>query len=138
MTALRIVLESCLGDAMKLNSLDEAIKDYEAITGEDFEWNSDYENLIVLPDNSFMTWRIGEYDGYRYFEIRQTYGFVKNFIDRIKKIMSENNVEYIVTSTQRSPKAHIRKWKMTHLMERDYSFEGRNYHVLLGHINNLK
>ena len=63
---------------MKLNSLDEAIKDYEAITGEDFEWNSDYENLIVLPDNSFMTWRIGEYDGYRYFEIRQTYGFVKN------------------------------------------------------------
>lgn len=123
---------------MKLNTFAEAVTDYERLTGETFEWKVGYEDLKVLPSNDFMTWRIGEKEGIRYFEMRQTYGWLKNFIPWIKEVMKKNNLEWIVTMTTRNPKAHMRKWKMERLEKYDYEFEGRKYYVLLGHIDNLK
>lgn len=123
---------------MKLNSFKEAVDDYERLTGEDFEFKIPYENLKILDSNEFMTWKIHDYNGLRFFEIRQTYGFVKNFVPWIKEIMAEENLSLIITMTQRDPKAHIRKWKMSHLKSRDYDYEGRHYHVLVGHVANLK
>ena len=123
---------------MKLYTFEESAEDYERLTGESFEFNIQYENLKLLDSNEFMTWRIGERFGYRFFEIRQTYGFVKNFVPWIEKMMKENNINLILTMTQRSPKAHIRKWKMAWMKDWDYDFEGRHYHVLLGNIANLK
>lgn len=125
---------------MKLNSFYEAVTDYERLTnGEKFEWNAGYENLKVLPTNEFMTWRIGEKDGIRYFEIRQTYArSFSNFVPFIKEIMEKEKLEWIVTTTQRDPKGHIRKWSMVRLPEYDYTHEGRRYFVLKGHISNLR
>lgn len=123
---------------MKLSSFPEAVADYERITGEKFEWIVGYDHLKVLPSNEFMTWRIGEKEGTRYFEIRQTYGFMKNFVDWIKEIMNKEGLEWIVTMTTRDPKAHLRKWSMRRLPEYDYVYEGRSYQVLIGHISNLK
>ena len=56
----------------------------------------------------------------------------------IKKIMEENGIDLILTSTQRDPAAHIRKWKMTWIKTWDYDHEGRHYHVLIGNVANLK
>ena len=123
---------------MKLSSFPEAVAHYEELTGEQFEWRIGYEDLKVLPSNEFMTWRIGEKYGIRYFQINQTYGFMKNFVPWIKEIMDQNDLEWIITTTQRDPKAHVRKWKMAHLKDRDYWHDGRFYHVLIGHIANLK
>lgn len=122
---------------MKLSSFPEAVKHYEELTGEDFEWNRD-EGCWVLDSNEFMTYRIGDYKGIKYFEIRQTYGFTKNFVQKIKEYMQQHNLKWIVTTTQRNPKAHIKKWKMKHLSKFDYDFEDRHYYVLLGFIDNLK
>lgn len=123
---------------MKLRTFQEAVEDYEQLTGEDFEYKVPYENLKILDSNEFMTWRIGEKNGQRYFEIRQTYGFMKNFVDFIREVMEANGLEWIVTSTQRDPRAHIKKWKMELLPEYCYEFEGRRYNVLKGHISNLR
>lgn len=123
---------------MKLGSLDEAISDYESITGERFEYNPDTENMIVLPSNEFMVWSIGNSHGLRYFEIRQTYGRVKNFVNDVMAIMYHNDLVLIVTSTQRNPKAYIRKWKMSHLPTFDFDVDGRHYYFLVGNIVNMK
>lgn len=123
---------------MKLNSFAEAVADYEKITGESFEWKVGYEELKVLPSNEFMTWRIGQKDGNRYFEVRQTYGWIKNFVPWIKEVMHKNNLELIVTMTTHNPKGFIRKYKMERLPHYDYEYCGRKYHVLITHISNLK
>ena len=124
---------------MKLNTFAEAVFDYERLTGETFEWKAGFENLNVLPSNEFMAWRIGEKDGIRYFEIRQTYArSFSHFVPFVKETMEKENLEWIVTMTQRNPKAHEKKWRMIRLPEYDYEHEGRKYFVLKGHISNLK
>lgn len=123
---------------MNLNSFPEAVADYERLTGETFEWNPD-EDMKVLDSNEFMTYRYGDYEGVPYFEIRQTYAkSFSSFVPFIREEMNKRNIKWIVTTTQRDPKAHIKKWKMKRLPEFDYEFEGRFYYVLLGHISNLK
>ena len=123
---------------MNLYSFEEAVNDYEKLTNEGFEFVLQKENLKLLDTNDFMTWKIIEFGGLRCFEIRQTYGFIKRFIPWIKQIMKEENLQLIITMTQRNPAAHIRKWKMSWLKDRDYDFEGRHYHVLIGNVYNLK
>jgi hypothetical protein len=122
---------------MKLDSIDSAIQDYERITGELFDIFNPDLTPIVLPSNEFLLYQIGERDGMRYFEINQTYGYVRNFTDHIKIIMEENKLSHIVTFTQRNPKYHIRKYKLKRLPQYDYDYEGRHYYCLIGNLDGL-
>ena len=135
---------------MRFDNLAEAVKDYERITGETVElWKyneyingcfySEEENkyLKVLPSNEWLIWAIGKREGLSYLWLDQSYGFIKNFVPFLLEVMDINNLEWIVTATTRNPKAHIRKWKMEHLTDFDYEYEGRHYYVLKGHKTNL-
>ena len=122
---------------MNLNSLSETITKYEQITGETFYQSPDL-SLKVLGD-SFMLWRLSIRDGVPYFWIDQSYArSFSVFVPFIREVCQAANIETIVTATTRNPKAHIRKWSMVHLPDLDYEFEGRHYHILKGHISNLK
>lgn len=136
---------------MKLSSLKEAISDYERITSEtvsNYDY-TDYTNgvffnpknnkyLLVLPSNEWCIYAIGEREGLSYLHLDQCYGFMKHLAPHLIRIMEICKLETIVTSTQRNPKYHIRKWKLKHLPELDYDDEGRHYHVLQGDISGLK
>ena len=136
---------------MQLQTLQSAITHYCHITNETVDL-SDYtipqadclfnpktnKYLKVLPSNEFIIWAIGEREGLSFFQLDQCYGFMKNFVPFIKDIMRITNTEWIVTATQRNPKSHVKKWKMEHLSHLDYEYEGRFYHVLKGHVSNLK
>ena len=80
----------------------------------------------------------GEREGLSYLWLDQSYGFMKNFVPFLLRIMDIAKLEWIVTATTRNPKAHQRKWKMERLPAFDYDFEGRRYFVLKGHKTNLK
>ena len=115
---------------MKLNSYEEAIADYERITGENFKWKSD---LVVykLDSHEFMLWKIDSKYGKEYFWIDQTYGHMKNFIPFIIEMCRLNNIEWVVTATCRNPKAFIRKYGFVHLKGYDYEYQNRKYSVLI-------
>ena len=122
---------------MNLNSLSETITKYEQITGETFYQSPDL-SLKVLGD-SFMLWKLSIKDGIPYFYIDQT--FAKSFsvfVPFIREVCQVAEITTIVTATTRKPNAHIKKWKMIHLPELDYEYEGRHYHILKGDIENLK
>ena len=122
---------------MNLNSLSETITKYEQITGETFLQPADC--AIKIIDNEFMIWRLGTRDGVSFFYIDQT--FAKSFsifVPFIKEVCQVAEITTIVTATTRRPNAHIKKWKMFHLPELDYEYEGRHYHVLKGDIQNIK
>ena len=122
---------------MKLSNLQEAIADYEKITGETFLQSPDLA-LKVLGD-CFMLWKLAIRDGVPFFWIDQTYAkSFSVFVPFIKEVCQMAEIETIVTATTRKPNAHIKKWKMFHLPELDYEYEGRHYHVLKGDIQNLK
>lgn len=123
---------------MKLASLDEAISDYERLTGEDFDIMDPTYTPIVLPSNEFMLVRVGERQGRKWLEIGQMYGYSKSFAPIVRQLCENIGTTTVVTMTQRDPKAHIRKWGMVHREELDYTHKGRRYHVLEGHINNYR
>jgi hypothetical protein len=122
---------------MKLSSIDEAIADYERITGETFEQPQDCA-IKILPSNEFMIWKLGLHNGVPFFFINQTYGEMIHFGDFIREVCKEAGITQIVTSTTRNPKMHIRKWKMERLPEFDYEHEGRRYFMLNGLVSSLK
>ena len=122
---------------MNLNSLSETIAKYERITHETFYQSPDL-SLKVLGD-CFMLWKLAIRDGVPYFYIDQTYAkSFSVFVPFIKEVCQVAEIETIVTATTRKPTAHVKKWKMIHLPELDYEYEGRHYHVLKGDIKNLK
>ena len=86
-----------------------------------------------------MIWKLGTRDGVSFFYIDQT--FAKSFsvfVPFIQEVCQAAEITTIVTATTRKPTAHVKKWKMIHLPELDYEYEGRHYHVLKGDIQNLK
>lgn len=133
-----------------MKTLEDWIKLYERKTGETFDlsqfhwddqqgWISQKNmHLKIVPGWGFFCWAISKKNGLRYLYLDQCCGFVKYFVPYIREVMRLNKLEWIVTATQRDPKAHMRKWKMKRLSEYDYDFEGRHYFVLIGHISNLK
>lgn len=123
---------------MKLNSLDEAIADYEDKTKEDFDILNPLYTPIVLPSNEFMLVRVGENSGRRWLEIGQMYGYSKSFAPIVRQLCENIGTTTIITTTQRNPKAHMRKWGMKRLPEHDYDYQGRHYYVLEGHVNNYR
>ena len=122
---------------MNQSNIQESIKKYEQITGETFYQSPDL-SLKVLGD-SFMLWKLAIRDGVPYFYIDQTYAkSFSVFVPFIREVCQVAEIKLIVTSTQRPTKIYERKWKMIHLPELDYEYEGRKYHVLKGDIQNLK
>ena len=118
-------------------NIQDSIAKYEQLTGETFLQSPDLA-LKVIGDN-FMLWRLGIREGVPFFYIDQC--FAKSFsvfVPFIKEVCQVAEIETIVTATTRRPNAHIKKWKMFHLPELDYEYEGRHYHVLKGDIKNLK
>ena len=123
---------------MKLNSFQDAIKDYEQRTGEKFLWPPGMQ-LKVWDNNEFMVYGIFERDGTRFFYCDQTYGFFDHMKEWIFAKMRENGLTVIVTVTARDPKAHMRKFKglkIERVPQFDYTFEGRHYFVMKGEIPN--
>jgi hypothetical protein len=117
-------------------TLEKSIKKYEEITKETFQQSPDLSLKVVGSD--FMLWKLFIRDGIPYFWIDQTFGQMNNFVDFIREVCNSANIEWIVTATTRNPKSHMRKWKMERLTEYDYTFEGRFYYALKGHLSNLK
>lgn len=115
----------------------KSIANYERITKETFHQSPDLA-LKVLGD-SFMLWKLAIRDGVPYFWIDQTYArSFSVFVPFIKEVCQVAGIETIVTATTRNPRAHVKKWKMVHMPKLDYEYEGRHYHILKGHISNLK
>lgn len=122
---------------MKQSSIQESIKKYEQLTGETFLQSPDLA-LKVLGD-CFMLWKLAIRDSVPYFWIDQCYAkSFRVFVPFIREVCQVAKIETIVTATTRKPTAHIKKWKMIHLPELDYEYEGRHYHVLKGDIENIK
>ena len=121
---------------MKQNNLAESIANYELKTNETFYQPTDCAIKIIA--NEFMIWKLGIREGVPFFYIDQT--FAKSFsifVPFIREVCQMAEIETIVTATTRKPNAHAKKWKMIHLPELDYEYEGRHYHVLVGNIDNL-
>lgn len=122
---------------MELQTIQQSIANYEHITHETFHQSPDLA-LKVLGD-SFMLWRLAIRDGVPYFWVDQTYAKTFSvFVPFIQEVCKSADIKWIVTATTRKPTAHVKKWKMIHLPEFDYEYEGRHYHVLKGDIENLK
>lgn len=118
----------------QVHSLAEAIADYEEIVGDRIQYDgTDVVNVKVLPNFHFLIWAVLETDGERYFWIGETYGNMREFAPFIDEVMEQNGLETIITATPRDGRAHVRKWKMERLPERDfYSVSGKQYRVLKG------
>jgi hypothetical protein len=136
---------------MKLATLQEAIADYEKITGEtvDLDYYTDRQAgflfnpttnkyLKVLPSNEWCIFAIAEREGLSYLHLDQCYGRMRNLAPFLLEIMRIANLKIITTTTQRKPEVHCRKWKMNRISEFDYDFENRHYFFLIGDINGLK
>lgn len=123
----------------EVHSIEEAIADYERITGDKIRYSADDSFYMhVLPNYHFIIWAILDHNGERYLWLGECYGFMKEFWEYLDKVMEMNDVNVIVTATPRDGRAHIRKWKMERLPERDFtSEEGIRYHVLKGYRKNL-
>ena len=132
-----------------MNNLQRYIDLYEKKTGESVDFsgfslvndllvNEDNEYLKVYPSGEWFTWAVREENGTRYLWLGQTCGNVATFVPYINQVMDLNNLQKIVTATARNPAAHMRKWKMSRLEDKDYEFEGRHYYVLIGDRQNLR
>ncbi len=129
--------------------LQEMFKKYTEKTGETVNLDGfffdgetirddNYEYFKYFKDNGFLFWSITKRHGVKALVLRQTYGNVKGMVDYIRSVCELNGINKIVTMTTRNPKAHIRKWKMEHLEQYDYDYEGRHYYVLVGDLENLR
>ena len=121
----------------KTNGFEESVKKYELKTNETFYQPTDCAIKIIA--NEFMIWKLGIREGVPFFWIDQC--FAKSFsifVPFIREVCQVAEITTIVTATTRKPNAHVKKWKMVHLPELDYEYEGRKYHVLKGDIQNLK
>lgn len=118
----------------EVHSLEEAIEDYEAITGDKIHYDPDDCFYIhVLPNFHFIIWAILEEKGERYLWLGECYGNMREFWEYFDKVMELNHLETIVTATPRDGRAHIRKWKMERLPDKDFvSASGVQYRVLKG------
>ena len=133
---------------MQLNSLQEMIKDYEKRTGEivdlsKFKWidndlqSDENVHFKFFPHIGFLFWGIDEIDGVRYFLILHTYGNFKAMCDYMREVMELNGLTQIMTFTTRNPRVHQRRWGCKWLKDKDYVFEGKNYHVMVSDITHL-
>jgi hypothetical protein len=134
---------------MKLNNIHEMVSEYERLTNEKvnlskFKWvdkvgfvSEDKFHLKIIPNGGFFIWALAKRDGVKFLQLDQFYGFVKSVVPYLKEVMHMNGLTTIITTTQRNPAAHIRKWKMKHLEKYDYDYEGRHYYVLQGTIDNF-
>lgn len=124
----------------EVHSIAEAVADYEAITGDVLEYDaSDRFYVHVLPNYHFVFWAIMEEDGERFLWLGECYGKMSEFWEYLDKVMEMNNLDTIVTATPRDGRAHVRKWKMERLPDKDFvSDTGITYHVLKGTRENLK
>lgn len=118
----------------QVNSIAEAVADYEAITGDVLEYDeSDRFYVHVLPNYHFVFWAIMEEDGERFLWLGECYGKMNEFCDYLDQVMEMNNLDTIITATPRDGRAHVRKWKMERLPEKDFiSPSGVKYRVLKG------
>lgn len=122
---------------MKPQTLQSVISDYERLTGEQFEMRPDLYMKVI--DNNFMLWKLDIREGVPFFWIDQTYAkSFSVFVPFIQEVCNRAKVEYIATATTRNPRGHIRKWKGQRLPQYDYEYEGRQYKVLISHVDNLK
>ena len=123
----------------EVHSIEEAIADYEEITGDKIQYDEkDKFYIQVLPNYHFFIWAILEEDGERVFWLGECYGKFSEFVDYIDEVMEINKLDTIVTATPRDGRAHIRKWKMERLPDRDFvSDRGIYYRVLKGKRENL-
>lgn len=123
-------------DKMKkeVHSIEEAILDYETITGDKIQYDpGDCFYMHVLPNFHFIIWAILEDEGERYLWLGECYGNMKEFWQYFDRVMEMNGLDIIITATPRDGRAHIRKWKMERLPEKDFiSKSGIEYHVLKG------
>lgn len=116
----------------KVNSLEEAIADYESIVGDRIFYGHDEQvNVYVTPNYHFMVWAILEEDGEPYFWIGECYGRFFEFVSYMDRVLELNHIDKIVCSTPRNTKPFIRKWHMERLPNHDFvSDSGIKYKVL--------
>lgn len=124
----------------EVHSIAEAVADYESITGDVLRYDADDRFYVhVLPNYHFIFWAIMEEDGERFLWLGECYGKMSEFWEYLDKVMEMNNLDTIVTATPRDGRAHVRKWKMERLPDKDFvSDTGITYHVLKGTRENLK
>lgn len=123
---------------MNQSNIQDSIKKYEQITGEKFEIPADHA-IKIIGDN-FMVWKLGIRNGLPFFYLNQTYAkSFSVFVPFIREVCKSADIEWIVTSTKRNPRAHVKKWHMQRVEEEDWlDYNGKHYYVLKSHIDNLK
>lgn len=123
---------------MKQSNIFDSIKKYEQLTGEKFLQPNDC--AIKIIENEFMIWKLGIREGVSFFYIDQTYAkSFSVFVPFIREVCKAADIEWIVTSTKRNPRAHVKKWNMQRVKEEEWDdYNGKHYYVLKSHIDNLK